>query len=257
LQLFVNVVHAALATAVRTHVLPVNPAAGVVVRGGQAVSKAGAALTPDEMSKFLAVDPDDRLLPLWHTAAATGCRPGELLALRWSDLDLDAGTLAVARTLTSDASGRPAFGPCKAGSARTIPIGAGLVAVLKRHRTRQREARLKVGQQYWVDPELCFSSEVGSILDPHNVARAFRRRCKAAKVRAVRWYDLRHSVGSALVAAGVDVKTVSQILGHRDTRTTAMHYVHPNDQQRRSAIAKLPWGGPGGDAAIAAGATLQ
>jgi site-specific recombinase XerD len=81
---------------------------------------------------------------------------------------------------------------------------------LRRHRARQVEERLKLGDK-WVDPALIFASEVGSALDHGDVAALFRRRPKAAKVRPVRWYDLRHSAASAHIAAGVDHKSVAKL----------------------------------------------
>jgi site-specific recombinase XerD len=69
----------------------------------------------------------------------------------------------------------------------------------------------------------------------------FRARCRAAKVRPVRWYDLRHSFGSILMARGVDAKTVAELMGHKDVRLTLQHYTHPDAAARRAAIARLPW----------------
>jgi integrase len=240
-QLFFNVVRAALQAAVRTRLLLANPATGVVVKGGSGVSRAGQALTPDEMARFLAHDPEDRLFPLWVTAAHTGCRPGELLALWWNDLDAEAATLTVQRAVTDGPDGA-VFAGCKAGSARVLPVSPELLTTLQRHRKQQVEERLRLGDR-WVDPRLIFASEIGTVLDRHNVATRFRARCKAAGVRPVRWYDMRHSVGSTLIATGVDPKTVSQLLGHRDVATTLRHYVHPDQGQHRAAIAKLPWAG--------------
>jgi integrase len=119
--LVLNVIKGALSAAVRQRVLAANPATGVTVRGGGAVSKAGAALTADEMTGFLAHDPAHRLHALWHVAAYTGVRPGELLALRWQDVDLDGATLHVQRTLVR-IGGQMYYAPCKAGSAREVPL---------------------------------------------------------------------------------------------------------------------------------------
>jgi integrase len=240
-QLYFNVVKAALSAAERQRMLPANPASGVEVKGGSGVSHAGSALTPEEMGKFLAHDPDDPLYPLWLAGATTGARPGELLGLFWDDLDFDAGTLTIRRALT-DGPERPVFGPCKAGSARTVQIGdcPELLVALQRHRKRQLEARLRLGEK-WIDPRLVFASEVGGALDRHNVSARFRRRCKAAGIRACRWYDLRHSVGSALIASGKDPKLVAETLGHRSVVTTLRHYTHPDASQQRAALGSLPW----------------
>jgi integrase len=239
-QIYFNVIRAALGAAVKAGIIPANPASNVAVKGASAVSKAGGAFTPEEMAKLLQPDPADRLDVLWTTLAHTGVRPGEALALWWEDFDAEAGTLAIRRGLTEGPDGRPAFGPCKSLSARTIPLDAALVARLQRHRRAQLEERMKMGDG-WVDPRLIFATEIGSVLDRHNVATRFRARCRAAKVPARRLYDLRHSVGTALIAGGADAKTVSEILGHRNVLTTLAHYVHPRPEDHRAAVARLPW----------------
>ncbi len=139
-----NVIRGALSAAVRQGVLAVNPAAGVTVRGGVATSKVGAALSADEMEKFLAYDPAHRLHALWIVAASTGVRPGELLALRWEDVDLDGATLRVRRALVR-VDRQMYYAPCKAQSTRDIPLAASVVEALRRHRARQVEERLALG----------------------------------------------------------------------------------------------------------------
>ena len=245
-QIFFNIIRAALNAAVRKRVLPLNPALGIPVRGGTATSKVGQALTRDEMERFLGHEPDGRLHALWVTAVFTGLRPAEVLALRWEDVDLEAATLKVRRTLVRVGS-ELFYGPCKAGSERTIPLDPALVDSLRRHRKRQAEERLRLGQR-WVDPLLVFTSQVGSALEQHNVAGAFRARLKAAGLRPVRWYDLRHSFGTHLVAAGVDAKTVAQLMGHRDVTLTLKHYTHPDAAAHRAAVARLPWRATGSPA---------
>jgi integrase len=224
-------------------IIPVNPASGVKVKGASAVSKAGGAFTPEEMQRILAADPADRLDTLWATLAMTGLRPGEALALWWDDFDPQARTLQVRRALTEGPDG-PCFGPCKALSSRVIPLSPALVARLQQHRRQQLEKRLELGPR-WVDDRLIFSTEIGSLLDRHNVASRFRARCRKAGVPARRLYDLRHSVGTALIASGVDAKTTSELLGHRNVLTTMVHYVHPRSEDHRRAVGKLPWAGAG------------
>jgi len=134
------------------------------------------------------------------------------------------------------------YEPCKAGSERVVPVSAALVSVLRTHRKRQAAERLALGEK-WVDSSLMFTTTIGGPQDQHNVGRAFRARLKAAKVRPVRWYDLRHSFGTHLVAAGVDIKTVSQLMGHKDVTLTLKHYTHPDSATHRAAVERLPWQG--------------
>jgi integrase len=238
-QIFFNIVRAALNGAVRNRLLPANPAAGVFVKGGTATSKVGQALTPEEKERFLAHYREDRLPALGVTAAHTGRRPAEVLALRWDDIDLEGEVLHVRRALVR--VGKEIFyGPCKAGSERTVPMSPGLIEALQQHRRRQLEERFALGPG-WVDDRLVFTNQLGGALDRHNVANAFRARLKAAKLRSVRWYDLRHSFGTHLVGAGVDAKTVAQLMGHRNVTLTLTHYTHPDAAAHRAAVARLPW----------------
>jgi len=235
-----NVIRAALKRATRLKRIPTTPAHGVTVPGAARTSTAGRALSAEEVARFLAHDPEHRLHALWHVAASTGLRPGEVLALRWEDLDLDRGTLHVRRALVRIGK-QMYFATPKAGSERTVPLALGVVDALRVHRRRQAEERLRLGER-WVDPSLVFASDIGSALDANNVADLFRARVKATKVPQVRWYDLRHSFGSYLIREGVDVKTVSQLMGHKDVALTLRQYVHPDESQHRAAVAKLPWG---------------
>ena len=99
---------------------------------------------------------------------------------------------------------------------------------------------MKLGDK-WVDPALIFASEVGSALDHGDVAALFRRRPKAAKVRPVRWYDLRHSAASAHIAAGGGSQVCREASGHASVVTTLAHYTHVNDGGLRTAVEALPW----------------
>ena len=94
-----------------------------------------------------------------------------------------------------------------------------------------------------MDPALVFTSEVGSALDANNVADLFRARLKVAKVRTIRVVRTGGtSFGSSLIAAGVDVKSVSQLMGHASVNArTLQHDVHPDAAQHRAAVARLPW----------------
>ena len=106
--------------------------------------------------------------------------------------------------------------------------GRGMIAV-----------RLALGGEKWVDSSLMFTTEIGSALDHANVAHLFRAKLKAAKVRSVRWYDLRHSFGTHLIAGGTDARTVADLMGHADVSMTLRHYTHPNEAGKRAAIERL------------------
>ena len=192
-----------------------------------------------EVQRWLDVAMEDRLAALWITYVRSGARRGELLAVTWADLDLDAGTLDVRRTripVQTD-EGRQVYDkpkPKSAASRRTIPLDEENVRVLKMHRTEQAHERLAAGEA-WVDEDRVFCREDGSGLDPDGVSARFRELCEEAGVRRVRLHDTRHGMASLMLAAGVPVEVVSQRLGHARISVTYDMYTHPDDEQQRQA----------------------
>ena len=185
--------------------------------------------TLSELAKLLrtADEAGDRLAALWMLALHSGCRQGELLGLGWDALDLDAGMLAVRRTLVRATGGLPVFGePKTARSRRTITLPPVVVAALRAHRAQQNAERLALGEG-WSDYGLVFASAIGTPLDQRNVIRLFKAALKRAGLPAtVRFHDLRHASATVALAAGVDMKTTSTRLGHSTIAITADLYTH-------------------------------
>ena len=172
----------------------------------------------------------------------TGCRPGEALALRWQDLDFDAGRATIRRALTKAADGRPAFKePKTAGSRRAIPLPSSLAAVLRDHRKSQAEHALKLGLSYDRASDLVFANEAGTPLDARNVVnRHFKPAVKAAGLpNALRLYDLRHTHATMLMAQGINPKVVAERLGHATTRQTLDTYSHALPGMQEEATRRV------------------
>lgn len=127
-----NVIRAALKRAASLKRIATSPAPGVTIGGAAATSKAGQALSAEEVERFLAHSPGHRLHALWHVAASTGLRPGEVLALRWEDVDLERGVLHVRRSLVRIGKAMYFAAP-KAGSTRSVPLAPAVAAVLVGH----------------------------------------------------------------------------------------------------------------------------
>lgn len=161
--------------------------------------------------------------PEWRAmifvALRTGLRKGELLALQWGDVDLVTRRLNVQR---SDWEGQ--VGTPKSGHGRIVPLSPEAVAVLKAHR------HLK--------GELVFCTEDGSALTRHECRRPLWYACKRAGLRQVGWHVLRHSFASQLVAAGVSLKAVQELLGH-STIAVTMRYAHVAPAAKVDAVALL------------------
>jgi integrase len=202
-------------------------------------------LTVDQTRALLAAAADlfgGRLEPLLTVALATGLRQGELLALRWSDVDVErpgGGVLRVRRTLeVVPGEGARFSEPKSRAGRRTLPLIAGAAGALQRQRVRCLEARLAVGSR-WKDHDLVFPSSVGTPLGPRNVYRDYQTLLAAAGLPRFRFHDLRHSTATFLLAAGVDLKTISVLLGHSQISLTMNTYAHLTPALLGDAAAKL------------------
>ena len=165
----------------------------------------------------------DRLEALWVLAIHTGMRPGELLGLKWEDVDLEAGALRVKRALLPEGE----FAATKtARSRRSIDLTPGSVEALKRHRTAQLEERLRRAG-LWQDQGLVFPSSVGTLLSHRNAVRAFKALLHRAELpETTRFYDLRHSCATLLLSRNVHPKYVQELLGHASIALTLDTYSH-------------------------------
>ncbi len=175
--------------------------------------------------QFLAYVKDDRFHALWMLALSRGLRRGELLGLRWVDVDLDAASLSVRQTLVAVGSS-PSFGtPKTKRGLRTIPLDAPTVTALKAHRARQATERLSWGPS-WENTGLVFTKENGELVHPDAITGGFRRTVRASGLPPIRLHDLRHTCASLLLEAKVQVKVVSEWLGHSSTAFTMDTYGH-------------------------------
>jgi len=209
---------ALFATAVEEGVLRSNPCTGLRLPGGTTPERHARALTEPELARLLTEIPDNWKL-LVQFLAQTGLRIGELIALRWDDIDLGARRVKVRRRLykgTLDA-------PKSRYGIRDVPISASLAQALWNHRAETRFAR---------DEHLVFPSEVGTPLNGMNL---LHRVVKPAAVRAgVPWaslHTLRHTCASMLFRSGWNAKQVQIVLGHHSPAFTLATYVHliPDD----------------------------
>jgi integrase len=181
-------------------------------------------LSPDQVRALLdaAAESGDRLHTLYTVAVHTGMRPGELLALRWSDVDLEVGTVQINRALSEGKFTKPKT----ARSRRRIKLTAGSVAALRAHRKHQLEERMaRAG--LWQDHSLVFPSSVGTPKSQRNLNREFKAAAKRAGLpETVRLYDLRHTCATLLLSRNVHPKYVQELLGHASIALTLDTYSH-------------------------------
>jgi integrase len=201
--------------------------------------------TPAELGTFLSEIRAHHQYPVIRTAAMTGLRRGELCGLRWTDVDLDGGTLSVRRTIAS-VDGKLVHGDVKtARSRRVIDVDPTTVATLRAWRRTQLEDRLLVGSA-WIDTGLVFTMPNGEGWHPKSISQAFDRLVRASVAKAlqppvprIRFHDLRHTHASQLLAAGVNVKVVSERLGHSSVAFTLDTYAHVMPGQQAHAAAAV------------------
>lgn len=155
---------------------------------------------------------------LFELALRTGLRRGELLGLRWDDIDLDAGHLYVRRTLARTRGG-PTFQPVKTHrSARRIVLPRDCVTALKRYRIRQDIDRREAADG-WTETGLVFANSTGGPMDPAAVHRHHQAICELADVRYIRFHDLRHTCATLLLEQGVERVVCGRLLDQRGMRT--------------------------------------
>jgi integrase len=195
-------------------------------------------LTLDESTRLLATARDDKDEAFYVLALTTGLRLGELQALTWRCVDLERRRLSVVATFAGNKDGKPVLAsPKTARSRRTVVLSEMAVSALQRHRTAQKEKRLKVGKLYQ-DNDLVFASGFGAAVDGNNLrTRSFADLLSRAGLPAMRFHTLRHSAATLLMSSGVPVKVASEMLGHSDIATTLRVYSHvlEPDQERAAA----------------------
>jgi integrase len=178
-----------------------------------------------QLAKFLAYVQGDRLAALWRLYALVGLRRGEALALTWSMVNFDAGTVRIEKSL-GIVKGRLAWGPPKSESGRrTVALDAATVAILRTHRAGQNAEKLALGAGY-VDGDLVFAREDGAPLRPEWISKRFHTLTDGAKLPTIHLHALRHSAASMALVAGVPMKVVSENLGHSTLAVTANVYSH-------------------------------
>ena len=197
------------------------------------------ALTVAEVRAFVAATADDPLGPAFAVAIGTGLRRGELLALRWTDVDLTGRSLVVRRSLARTADGSYAAAePKTPRSRRTVMLPAVALDGFLRQRDAQNVTRDALGSA-WQDREgLVFTDPVGRLMDPEWMSKQFRTAADRLGL-PVRLHDLRHAAASLMLSAGVPLKVVSETLGHASIAITADVYAHVTPELRREAASAM------------------
>jgi integrase len=253
-----DVLRIALNQAVADGAVPRNVAA--LVKRPKPTRRQGPILSADQASVFLRSIQDARLAPVITIGVALGLRLGEVLGLQWSVVDLERGTLQVEQALETIGRDRTLVGLKSKESRRTVRLPQIVHAALVEQRRRQRERQLAAGSKWRVEGSaFVFTTRDGRPLDGGNVTRDLKRllektwiggdpdcehilivnrvcqACGAEHLPRLSFHSLRHSCASILLAQGVPVRDVSEILGHSDVRLTLNTYAHVLEASRDRA----------------------
>jgi integrase len=231
-----TVLRMALTVAVEWRLIQNNPAA-IRVRLAKVERRKVEPMSVEERQALIKAVEGDRLSALFSVLLFVGLRKGEALGLHWQDIDFEGRKLRVRLQLQRINKALVLTVPKTEKSQRELTIDERALAALREHRTRQLEERMAAGS-VWQDTGLVFTTMVGSAVDPRNAKRVLDRLLTKAKLPHSRLHDLRHQFASNMLACGVDLKIVSDCLGHSKIGITADTYAHVSQDLIREAMDK-------------------
>ena len=235
LQYIVATLRPALKQALRDGLVTRNAAEAVSLPKSNATPTKKRALSRQELTALFDICADEpRLNIAVRIMAGTGVRIGELLGLRWDDIDMQRSTMNIARAITtSRTEGRIVKQPKTSASIRAIPLPAALVEALQAWKIMQIEERLQAGADWQDTAGAVMTMQNGSLVRAEWISGNLRKR------GAYSAHELRHTYATLLVENGVDLKTVQELLGHATTRMVMEVYAHSNDEAKRKAVEAL------------------
>lgn len=231
-----RVLRQALANAVRLRLRPINPADEV--KPPRVPHKALKVLDPAQTMRLLAAIGHTAVYIPALLALTCGLRRGEILALRWRDVDLEGGTLSVVQSLEQTKTGVTFKAPKTARGRRTIAIPSIAIDALRKHRVAQGELRLRLGLGR-DDDALVVARPDGLPVQPRTLTHEFARLVRRVDVPRVRFHDLRHSHMTHLLQAGINPKIASERAGHASVSITLDVYSHVLPGMQEDAAAKV------------------
>jgi integrase len=215
-----------LKQAVRWRIIPRNPCDDVEApRPGR---KEFRVWTKEQIQQFLEATRDDHLHALWRLALGTGMRLGELVALRWDDIDWARGAVQVNRTIVRDKKGWTVGEPKTPSSRRRVYLPPSCLAALQRQRQSLGQGLL------WI-----FPSPHGGPYNPESISAFWRERVAKAKLPAIRFHDTRHTAATLMLEQGHYVKAVSEQLGHSSVAITMQLYGHVTERMTRDLARSM------------------
>jgi len=226
-----------LGDAVRMELLSRNVAVGVILPKIQQAEQ--PVFSAAQAGQLMAAAHGDDLEALYVLALTTGMREGELLGLKWGDIDWERQRLQIHRSLAQVPRGTAEQEPKTRGSRRGIPLTSLAIDALKRRKVRQAERRLAAGAS-WQESDYIFTGKVGLPLRRSNLLNEYYYpMLEKAGLPKTRFHNLRHSTATLLLSLGVHPKIVQELLGHSNIQMTLNVYSHVTPDMSRDAINQL------------------
>jgi len=227
IQIIHNILRSSLQDAVRGGIIGRNPCIGALIPKGK--PKEMKVLTADQVTRFLVAAESSRYKALYHLAITTGMRYGELIGLKWSDIDWDKGTIKIQRQLQYIPHRGYEFNDPKTRSGtRTVLLGKTALAKLKEH-YYEYAYRDRTGEN------LIFINGVGTKVYFKRFHKDFKRVLELAGLPDIRFHDLRHTAATLMISNGIPVVVVSKILGHSKPSVTMNIYAHVSTEMQTEA----------------------
>ena len=204
-------------------------------------------LSKDEQRAFIRAIEGHKFKTLFYMALGTGLRQGELLALKWSDIDFNNKIVSVTKSIKRvyyiDRDGKKEMKiieqiPKTENSIRDVNIPDNVIILLKQHQNKQKEIKLKNGTAY-NDMNYIFCNDLGEPIDSKSTTRNFQSVLKKINIPKMPFHALRHTYATRLFEAGVPVKTVQVLMGHKDIATTMNIYTHVMPEEKSKAADKI------------------
>ena len=231
------ILHRALVQAVKLGLLLRNPDDATIPPKSK--QKEMQFLNEDQVQRLLitAERMDDRFFALYYLAIATGMRLGEILGLKWDDIDLNQGIIKVQRQLTKCRTGFEFTSPKTNAGIRQINLGSKTIEVMQSHLQRLQAEKLIAGDS-WKDNNIVFPSTIGTPMNRSNLRKRFQTALRNAGLPSIRFHDLRHTAASLMLNNGIPVIIVSKRLGHARASITLDVYGHliPSKQQEAAIL---------------------
>lgn len=238
-----NVIHGALDAAVEQGMIPRNPCKGVAFPKEDTKDK--RALTKEEQQRLIAALDGEYYRVMLLTYLYTGMRMGEGIPLRWSDIDLERRTIRVNKKaivrhdFEAHSAKQEVQDKCKTKSSkRIIVITSGLASILAEHKEGMRNRAKQLGEE-WSEDSLVFRNSRGNMVYSRNLQEVLYRILDKAGIKGATMHTLRHTYATRCFEAGVDIKAISEQLGHKDVKTTSDIYVHLFEDTKAKEIDKL------------------